>query len=88
MKKVSIIDSQESFAIMGKSSEELETKLNLLKFQSISIQPLLLVLGDLEDIKNISIYFDGIRYSMMTSLTALDILYKMMFVFNLEFPKQ
>ena len=46
------------------------------------------MLGDLEDIKNISIYFDGIRYPMMTSLTAVDMIYKIMFVFNLEFPKQ
>lgn len=82
----SIKDSQCSFAIIGKTPEELEAKFNLLKTQKSNIQPLLLVIGDVLDIKRISVYFDGIRYPILKSLTAIDILIKLMFVFNIEYP--
>lgn len=66
----------------------MEAKLNLLKHQTTNIQPLLLVVGDILDIKSISIYFDDIRYPVMKTLTAVDILFKLLFVFNIEFSKQ
>lgn len=87
-KKYTILDSQESFALIGRTTEELDAKFNLLKLQSSNIQPLLLVVGSIDNIKSISVYFDGIKYPMVNSLTAVDILYKIMFTFNLEFPKQ
>lgn len=86
--KYTILDSQESFAIIGKTPEELDAKFNLLKLQSSNIQPLLLIVGDFDNIRAISVYFDGIKYPMVNLLTAIDILYKIMFTFNLEFPKQ
>lgn len=87
-KKFSIVDSQESFAIVGKTSSEVEAKLNLLKLQNLNIQPLLLVEGEISDVKSMVVYFDGIRYPVVKTLSAVDILFKLFFVFNIEFPKQ
>ncbi|KNC20874.1 hypothetical protein FF38_04215 [Lucilia cuprina] len=47
-KKFSIEDSQQSFALMGKTQEEVDAKLNLLKIQKTNIQPLLLKLSFLD----------------------------------------
>ncbi|KAI8122774.1 hypothetical protein CVS40_6554 [Lucilia cuprina] len=58
-KKFSIEDSQQSFALMGKTQEEVDAKLNLLKIQKTNIQPLLLVVGEIWDIKSITLYCDG-----------------------------
>lgn len=57
-----------------------------MKTQKTAIQPLLLVIGEVSNIKSISIYFDGIRYPILKTLSAIDILLKLMFVFNLEYP--
>ncbi|KNC21407.1 hypothetical protein FF38_12548 [Lucilia cuprina] len=45
-KKFTIADSQESFAVVASTMDELETKLKLLKLQGRKIQPKLLVIGD------------------------------------------
>ncbi|KNC32281.1 hypothetical protein FF38_12920 [Lucilia cuprina] len=58
-KKFSVLDSQESFAILAESEEEIEIKLKLLMLQGRNIQPKLLISGNLEDIKSIFVYFDG-----------------------------
>lgn len=87
-KKFSISDSQNAFAIVARSSAELDLKINLRKLQSRSIQPLLLIIGDVHMVKEIYIYFDGIKYPILKVLNAVDILYKTFFVFNLEFPEE
>ena len=87
-KKFSIQDSQESFAIVATSEEELNIKLNLLRLLNTNIQPRLLIVGSILKIEKIFIYFDGIQYPMVKMLTATDLLFKLFFVFNLEFPSE
>ncbi|XP_065354405.1 uncharacterized protein LOC135948881 [Calliphora vicina] len=87
-KKFSIADSQHGFAIIADTNEELEMKINLLKLQSRSIQPKLLIVGQLPTIQLISIYFDNYRYKFTNVLNAFDILFKLFFVFNIEYPEE
>ncbi|XP_065356338.1 uncharacterized protein LOC135950732 [Calliphora vicina] len=60
-KKFSVPDSQQSFAILAETEEEINIKLKLLVLQGRSIQPKLLISGSLENIKSIFVYFDGIK---------------------------
>lgn len=83
-KRYSVADSQESFAMLATTSEELETKLKLLQFQGRSIQPRLLIIGDLYNIKKIYVYFDKLKFPCLSILEAFDNLFKLFFVFNLE----
>lgn len=87
-KRYSVADSQESFALVAASDEELETKIKLLHFQGRSIQPRLLVIGHIFDIKQIYVYFDGHKYVCLKMLDAFDHLFKLFFVFGLEFPPE
>ncbi|XP_046804188.1 uncharacterized protein LOC111675694 [Lucilia cuprina] len=87
-KKFSIADSQNSFAILADSSQELETKIKLLQLQNRCIQPKLLIVGQLTNIKSINIYLDNIRYPFCNILKAFDILFKLFFVFNLQYPEE
>lgn len=87
-KKHSIVDSQESFAIIADSQNELEAKITLLKLQNRCIQPRLLVVGDIGNVQSISVYFDDIKYPFLTTLNAIDLLFKIFFVFNLEYPEE
>ncbi|KAI8130050.1 hypothetical protein CVS40_0842 [Lucilia cuprina] len=73
-KKFTIADSQESFAVVASTMDELETKLKLLKLQGRKIQPKLLVIGD--------------TYPFVSTLKAFDVLFKIFFVFNLEYPSE
>ncbi|KAI8115639.1 hypothetical protein CVS40_12277, partial [Lucilia cuprina] len=85
-KKFTVTASQDSFAIVAETKEELDMKLKLLKLQKCNIQPRLLILGEIANVKEIFVYFDEIKYPMVQIITAVDILFKIFFVFNLEFP--
>ncbi|XP_046805208.1 uncharacterized protein LOC124419499 [Lucilia cuprina] len=87
-KKFTIADSQESFAVVASTMDELETKLKLLKLQGRKIQPKLLVIGDTLKVKQIFVYFDNLRYPFVSTLKAFDVLFKIFFVFNLEYPSE
>lgn len=87
-KRFSVSDSQEGFALIATSNEEMEAKIKLLQLQKRSIQPRLLIIGDIYDIKSISIYFDKLKFPSLTILEAFDNLFKLFFVFNLEFPQE
>lgn len=87
-KKFTIIDSQESFAVIAATVEELETKLKLLKIQKRNIQPKLLIIGDISKVKEIYVYFDEIRYPFISLLKAFDVLFKTFYVFNLQYPQE
>ncbi|XP_037820789.1 uncharacterized protein LOC119609869 isoform X1 [Lucilia sericata] len=87
-KKFSIADSQNGFAILADSSQELETKIKLLQLQNRCIQPKLLIVGQFPSIKSINIYLDNIRYPFCNILKAFDILFKLFFVFNLQYPEE
>lgn len=87
-KKFTILDSQESFAIVAGTVEELDAKIKLLKIQCRNIQPKLLVIGDIFKIKEIYVYFDNLKYPFVSVLKAFDLLFKIIFVFNLQYPSE
>lgn len=87
-KKYSILDSQESFAIVGGTQEEVEAKINLLKLQNKKIPPQLIIIGDVCNIKSIAIAFEDIKYNFLNIIDAIDVLFKIFFVFNLEYPSE
>ncbi|KNC31058.1 hypothetical protein FF38_00565 [Lucilia cuprina] len=71
-KKYSIADSQEGFAIIANTLEELEVKIKLLKLQCRNIQPRLLIIGEICNIKSIFVFVDNVKYPILTFLNALD----------------
>lgn len=87
-KKYTIVDSQDAFAVMGASMVEIDTKLQLLKMKGIPIQPRLLIVGQLTDIREIYVYFDGIKYAFLNILHAADTCFKLFFIFNLKYPDE
>lgn len=74
--------------LLAGSEEEMDTRLKLLKLQGHSIQPRLLLIGDISNIKNIFVYFDEYRYEFFTILNAFDMLFKIFFVFNHQYPTE
>lgn len=55
--KFSILNSQESFALIAATSEELEAKWKLLRLQCNYIQPRILVIGETSNKKSIIVNF-------------------------------
>lgn len=85
--KYTIKDSQESFLYIGNCQQQVEEHIRFLKSKKKSIQPFILCTGD--DIKyptDISVYFDDIRYQFLHILRAVDICYKIIYLFDLDFP--
>ncbi|XP_075158212.1 uncharacterized protein LOC142231488 [Haematobia irritans] len=87
-KRCTVVESQEGFAVVGTSMEEIEAKLNVLKLQAKNIQPRLLMIGEINDVKSVLVYFDNNRYNFLSVLDAFDTLFKIFFVFNLQFPEE
>lgn len=73
---------------MADTNEELDTKIKLLKLQGRSIQPRLLIVGQLTKIISISLYFDENKYPFLTIVKAFDVLFKTFFVFSLQYPEE
>lgn len=82
-------DSQESFLYIGKTHQELEEHISFLKNKKESIQPFILCIGeDILSISEIYVYFDGIKYKFHSFLRAVDICFKTIYVFDLDFPNE
>jgi len=50
------------------------------------IQPFILVVGTPLQPKEIVVYFDTIKYKVFTMLRAIDVCFKIIHLFNLEYP--
>lgn len=87
--KYTIKDSQESFIFIGSCAQQIEEHLEVLRKNKNLIQPLILGLGeDIQNLKEIYVYFDGTKYIFTNFLRAVDICFKIFYVFNSYFPKQ
>lgn len=71
---------------MAPSAVELELVIDKLKNQSTSIQPCILIVGSLLYPKQVMVYFDDVKYKIITILKAIDVCFKIFHVFNLEYP--
>lgn len=86
--KFSIKDSQESFMMFGESVEIMESYLENLKKQCKPIQPFILVVGTIFNIKEILIYFDSVKYNVHSIIRAIEVCYKIFQLFNLQYPPE
>lgn len=50
------------------------------------IQPFILIIGTPLQPKEIIVYFDTIKYKVFTVLRAIDVCFKIIHLFNLEYP--
>ncbi|KAF0745159.1 Dimer Tnp hAT domain-containing protein [Aphis craccivora] len=79
--KYSIKDSQNTFIKICDTSAEMEALIG-------AIPPCILVIGLLNDPKQILVYFDNIKYIVFSSSKAFDICFKIYHVFNIEYPME
>lgn len=86
--KYSIKDSQESFILFGESVDIMEARLDILKKQGKPIQPFIIVVGTIFNIKEILVYFDTVKYKVHSILRAIEVCYKIFHLFNLKYPPE
>lgn len=87
--KFTIKDSQESVLFLGKNQQEIEDRINHLTKTNLSIQPSIYCIGkDIFSIEDICVIFEDIRFKFSNILRALDICFKIIYVFDLEFPAE
>lgn len=85
--KFTIKDSQESFVYVAVSIGALEDHIEFLKKRSENVQPFIAVIGPtILKFTDIFIYFDGIKLPFKTFVRAVDICFKIFYLFNLEYP--
>ncbi|XP_025411577.1 uncharacterized protein LOC112684334 [Sipha flava] len=83
LKKFSIRESQNSFVITEKTSAGLE---EILSKNTTQIQPCLLVVGEINNPKQIVVYFDSINFVINIIIKAIEICFSIFHVFNIEYP--
>lgn len=87
--KFTIKDSQESVLFLSSNLQEIEDRLNHLNKTNISIQPSIYCVGeDILLIEDIYLIFDNIRFKFTNVLKAFDICFKIIYLFDLEFPPE
>lgn len=86
--KFSIKDSQESFIMFGETVEMMEAHLDKLKKQGNPIQPFILVVGSIFNIKEILVYFDSVKYKVHSILRSIEVCYKIFQLFNIQYPPE
>lgn len=88
--KMSISDSIESFLVEVLDSSYVPKKINLVKefciWKNLKLQPFIIFVNS--TIPQFCVVYDGIFYSFNNFLVALDVCFKIFFIFNLEYPKQ
>lgn len=85
--RYTIKDSQESFMFVAPSIQAIEDHIIFLKSRSENVQPFIAVVGtNIFDVQEIYIYFDGIKYPFKNIIRAVDICFKIFYLFNLEYP--
>ncbi|KAJ8963595.1 hypothetical protein NQ314_005494 [Rhamnusium bicolor] len=87
--KFTIKDSQESVLFLGTNQQEIEDRIDHLKKRNVSIQPFVYCIGkDIFSVEDICVIFDDIRFKFSNVLRALDICFKIIYLFDLEFPAE
>ncbi|XP_055920718.1 uncharacterized protein LOC129952246 [Eupeodes corollae] len=87
LSKISIKDSQDSFVYVGESMHDIEKHRLSLKKQFEKIDPFIAVLGtDIMNFRKIYVCIDDIKYSIDSFKNAVDLCYKIIVLFKLEYP--
>ncbi|CAI6373272.1 unnamed protein product [Macrosiphum euphorbiae] len=88
MIKFSIRDSQQSFMINVDTVLQFEDIIARKKGLGIPIQPFIVIIGQLHEPKDIIVYFDDIKYKVLTIQRAVDVVFKLFHTFNLLYPDE
>lgn len=88
--KPSISDAQHDMIIHLNNINNIQQKLDELRevaiYEKVRVQPKIIAIGDtIENLKEFYIYLDGNRYKVPTLVSAIDLVIKCCFVFNLEY---
>lgn len=84
--KFSIKDSQQSFILWESNIAEIEESLRKLKSKNEPIQPLIMIIGSLDNPTQILVNFDDVKFKVFSVLQAVDVCFKIFHVFNLKYP--
>lgn len=86
--KHSIKDSQNSFMVFKNSVCEIEEYITLRRNEKNPIQPFILIVGSPLHPREIIVFFDCIKYKVFSILNAIDVCFKLINLFNLEYPTE
>lgn len=87
VKRFTLKDSQNSFMTMHTTLIEWEEHIAHLSQRQSTIQPMISLIGEsLLDPKEIFVYFEGVKFKFFNIIKAIDICFKIFFVFNFKFP--
>ncbi|XP_029346278.1 uncharacterized protein LOC115034241 isoform X2 [Acyrthosiphon pisum] len=86
--KYSIKDSQDSFMIFKSSIAEIEEYITKRCNENTPIQPFILICGTPSKPKEIIVFFDCIKFKLFSISSAIDVCFKIVHIFNLEYPPQ
>lgn len=86
--KYSIKDSINSFIIFKNTVAEVEDYTLMLRNGNQPIQPFLIIIGTPINPQEILIFFDCIKYKLFSLKTAVDTCFKIIHLFNLQYPVQ
>ncbi|XP_055850568.1 uncharacterized protein LOC129915128 [Episyrphus balteatus] len=82
-----IKDSQNSFVWIGNTIQAIEDHIAFLNKMGENIQPFIIVHGvSILNFSEIFLYFDGVKFPFNSFIRAVDICYKIFYLFNLEYP--
>lgn len=87
-KKFSILDAINSFLVVKETSEMVDEFLQTKKNGGMPVAPFIIIIGKVTEPNCILVFFDYILYKFSSFQNALDICYKIFYVFNLSFPKE
>lgn len=86
--KHSIKDSQNSFMVFKNSVCEIEEYITQRRNEKNPIQPFILIVGSPMHPREIIVFFDCIKYKVFSILHAIDVCFKLIHLFNLEYPTE
>ncbi|KAF0713362.1 C2H2-type domain-containing protein, partial [Aphis craccivora] len=86
--KHSIKDSQNTFMVFKNSVCEIEEYITLRRNEKNPIQPFILIVGSPMQPREIIVFFDCIKYKVFSILNAIDVCFKLIHLFNLEYPTE
>ena len=61
-------------------------KIQILQLKGTPIQPCLLIVGETTNVKEVFVFFDGVKYALLNVIQAADVCFKLFFIFNLKYP--
>lgn len=86
--KYSIKDSQTSFILFAHPDEEVEEMINKLIEKGDPIQPIVIIIGTIMKPKEILVFFDYAKFKVFSVVKTVDICFKIIHLFHLEYPLQ